>query len=346
MLRRIRLSVSFLLILILAVWLPSPIGPRPAAAGAQGLVQKVWEKLGVDQPVEGVPVRLRLHISDEPVVNAWTTPTTGDIYISQQMLGLVGSSEGELAFILGHEIGHVMGYWSGLSTQLQKQQLEADLSNLLSMLGLLFESEEERKNRYSHVEEKLADSIAFYMITEACYNPYDAAAFFGRLQMYSGTTDPLARLWKPYAATHPFKEDRIEHLRIVMRALQQKKTSASKNEAYALGWLRTLVTAAITYGDTYPDAGFPSSLQDLEQAGLIDSQLATTQPRGYRLTYQPGLPDAQARIGTFTMVARPVAYRCTGERSFFVDESGVIRFTREDRLASWADSPLEDWEDD
>src|ERR1700680_1828564 len=82
------------------------------------------------------------------------------------------------------------------------------------------------------------------------------------------------------------------------------------NEAYAVGSLRTIATAAITYSSTY-DNGFPPSLcamggpagastPSCENALLIDPILSnggvgnTIQKAGYIVTYVPGQPLAAA----------------------------------------------------
>lgn len=65
---------------------------------------------------------------------------------------------------------------------------------------------------------------------------------------------------------------------------------------------------------------------------------------GYRFTYTPGPRDTAEMITGYTISARPLKYHKlggrTGERSFFTDQSGVIRATREDRAATAADRPL------
>ena len=209
--------------------LPMMLFLIPLALGAMGgedhkeTVDQVWQTLVSDLPSGDLPVQPVLHISDEAIVNAWATPKTGDVYITEQMLGLLGDNKDEIAFVLGHEIGHVLGYWTGMSAQLQKPQMEEDLGNLLSALGLLLESGEAKKNRYSQVEERLADAIGFHLIWHVGYNPHDAAGFFGKLQMYQGATDPGVRMWMPYLLDHPFDEDRIDNLRLVMQQLEEKK---------------------------------------------------------------------------------------------------------------------------
>lgn len=53
------------------------------------------------------------------------------------------------------------------------------------------------------------------------------------------------------------------------------------NEASAVGSVRTLMTAEISYAAIHRDAGFTCSLSDLAQAGLISTELAKGQKTGY-----------------------------------------------------------------
>ncbi len=128
------------------------------------------------------------------------------------------------------------------------------------------------------------------------------------------------------------------------------RSPISANQASAVGSLRTINTAEITYADTYK-AGYSPTLAALgpppgdaqpsaSAASLIDSVLAGGVKSGYRFTYVPGPPDKTGHIKTYTVVARPVEYGKRGRMSFFTDESGVIRKTDEDRLASAKDPPI------
>jgi len=67
---------------------------------------------------------------------------------------------------------------------------------------------------------------------------------------------------------------------------------------------------------------------------LIDSALGSGTKDGYAFSTSGG-------ADTFIVNARPLDYGFTGSRSFFSDESGVIRYTREDRPATVEDPPLE-----
>jgi len=119
--------------------------------------------------------------------------------------------------------------------------------------------------------------------------------------------------------------------------------SRDHSEASAVGSLRTLNTALITYNATYPDVGFAPNLEVLggngpqepsaQHAGLIDDSLASGVKSGYQFHYTRMGKDA------YTITARPVEPE-NGLRSFFTDQTGVIRSTKEDREATDTDDPL------
>jgi len=125
------------------------------------------------------------------------------------------------------------------------------------------------------------------------------------------------------------------------------------NEASAVGSLRTIRTAAASYNVTYSN-GYPPSLEALggegeancDHAALLRGPLAFGQRNGYIFTYQvkeplaaPAADKGCATAGGagFTITAEPLTRRTTGERSFFIDETGVIRFERNGPAT--ADSP-------
>jgi type II secretory pathway pseudopilin PulG len=120
----------------------------------------------------------------------------------------------------------------------------------------------------------------------------------------------------------------------------------SANEASAVGSLRTINTACISYSAAYPKKGFPASLRALgpaengpeseDGAGLIDPQLVGGVRSGYAFSYTPGPPNADGVILTYTVTADPLKPE-TGRRHFFTDESAVIR--AEEGTPANADSP-------
>jgi len=136
------------------------------------------------------------------------------------------------------------------------------------------------------------------------------------------------------------------------------RSRVAANQASAVGSLRTLNTAELTYASTYgngytatlgylgpPPQGAPA---DSTQAGLIDDVLSgkasggastmTSVKSGYQFTYSPGVVIS-GRIESYTLHADPLNRGVSGGNSYFVDQTGVIR-QNTSASASAADSPL------
>ena len=92
----------------------------------------------------------------------------------------------------------------------------------------------------------------------------------------------------------------------------------SSNEASALSSLRTLNTMSENYRARF--SSYPSALIDMSNECGIDSNLGSGLKSGYSYTYT-GTPSA------FSCNADPQSPGQTGERYFFVDTTGVIRFS-------------------
>jgi hypothetical protein len=89
---------------------------------------------------------------------------------------------------------------------------------------------------------------------------------------------------------------------------------------------------------SYADARGGAYPSDLEQLGPQVRQAAQlAQGDGYQLEYSPGPAEADGVIHNYSLEARAGNY---GYRSFYVDISGVVRATKENRDATSADPPL------
>jgi hypothetical protein len=128
---------------------------------------------------------------------------------------------------------------------------------------------------------------------------------------------------------------------------KMRHTDLNSNESSAVGSMRSYLTAAITYASSYPDSGFPQTAEDLgasrygtdvdaHHAGLVDHILSSPpfEKNGYRFTFK-------GEKEKFTIIGRPIKFGVSGNRSFFSNESCVIRFTDEDREATVDDPPLQ-----
>lgn len=103
------------------------------------------------------------------------------------------------------------------------------------------------------------------------------------------------------------------------------------NEASAVGALRTINTAAVYYASEHPDRGYPRNLEEVGPTGadLIDSVLASGQKSGYTFSYEARDTDGDGIRDAYSATASPLEPNRTGQRFYYTDETGVIRFSRD-----------------
>ena len=111
------------------------------------------------------------------------------------------------------------------------------------------------------------------------------------------------------------------------------RSKMAANEASAVGSMRTINTTATQYSTTY--GGYPSTLSNLggpangtataSSAELIDAVLAGGTKSGYSFSYTSGATDTNGNVLQYTMTAVPTSSGVTGQRTFFTDQTGVIR---------------------
>jgi type IV pilus assembly protein PilA len=113
------------------------------------------------------------------------------------------------------------------------------------------------------------------------------------------------------------------------------------NESSAVGSLRTIVTAEFNYQQNYGIGYAPltnlgsaapctaATISTTAAACLVDPQLSGGVKSGYNIaTPAPGgIGTALAPNNAFVATAVPSAVGQTGQRGFYADQSGVIRFT-------------------
>lgn len=104
---------------------------------------------------------------------------------------------------------------------------------------------------------------------------------------------------------------------------QRLSYSATRNEINVIRTLNELYNVEYTYLLTFGNGNF-GSLHSLRVTNLIDETLATGEKYGYLFTVWRG--DSGIRNSSaFNIVAVPQVYLRTGHRSFYMDETGVIR---------------------
>jgi len=114
------------------------------------------------------------------------------------------------------------------------------------------------------------------------------------------------------------------------------RSRMAANEASSVSSVRTYTTGNVTYNSLCPSVGYPATLADLGPgagqctggANIVDQILGVAAPQksGYNFFYVP-IPAGATGINIqYTLNADPAALGVSGNRGFFSDESGTIRY--------------------
>ena len=162
-------------------------------------------------------VRNRLHrftvraVTDEPP-SAFALPG-GFIFVAESLVDLCGRADNELAFVLAHEMSHVIRRHA-IDRILSQKVLSAAafaspgrgvLRPWIRKVGL-----EWLERAYSRENEFEADELGARLTQASGYNPVGAVRGLRRLGALSTADDGGLG---PYVSTHPPVEDRVAYLR-------------------------------------------------------------------------------------------------------------------------------------
>ncbi len=189
------------------------MGGLSANAEARALVQRVGERLVRESLAAKSPYRFSFHVLADPrTINAFALPG-GPIFITEGLLRLL-RTEGALAAVLGHEIGHVVARHS--SEQLAKSQLMQGLIGAAvvgtgdyttAQVGLLVGSL--INMRYGRDDELESDALGIRIVAEAGYDPRSMIGVMETLaKASSGSRQP------EFFSTHPHPENRQARIRV------------------------------------------------------------------------------------------------------------------------------------
>ena len=123
------------------------------------------------------------------------------------------------------------------------------------------------------------------------------------------------------------------------------RSRIAANEASAVGSMRTINTAELTYNSTYPTIGYTSTMVNLATNGgncstptstsacLIDDTLsqatvATSPKSGYYFTLTGNSASG------YTLTGQPAKAGSTGIKNFYTDGTAVIRYTTDGSAAT------------
>lgn len=144
--------------------------------------------------------------------NAFALPG-GFIFVTQSLIDLCRNNQDEVAFILGHEMAHVIrGHamdrivsHSAINIASRVTSVRGPLSGWLKRVGVQF-----LESAYSRDMEREADRLGVRLVVAAGYDPKGGAKLFARLAELHSHGDPI-NLGK-YFSSHPSFEARIQNI--------------------------------------------------------------------------------------------------------------------------------------
>lgn len=253
-----------------------------AYAGSQAAyVRGVGDKIAA---AAGVQDQCTFTLVNSDVANAFAVPGCY-IYVTRGLLAIV-TSEAELASVLGHELGHVLGQhaqrqerrsiWRTLGVIAVSVTGSERLTRLASQAGQYFGL------RYSRKQEYEADDLGIGYLEGAGYDVYAGADMLSALErqdkfMKATRGRDGARSVPEWALSHPLTEHRIE------RAYDVAKATGIADDAQPEHAERYLAAVdGLLYGDD-PEQGFVIGRRFAHPIMRISFEA----PAGFSLTNSP-----------------------------------------------------------
>jgi predicted Zn-dependent protease len=193
----------------------------------QSGLESLLERLLVHWP-EG-PFDLRVGVLDDETPNALAFPG-GLILVTEGLLESV-ESENELAFVVGHELGHYrnrdhlrsLGRGLALGLVLTAFGQGGSVGDLLSLSG------EISGRSFSREQEEEADAFGLRLVAAEYGHVAGATDFFEKLP---SPASALGRSLDSYLSTHPLSDERVE----TMKALALESGFSLDGETTLLRW--------------------------------------------------------------------------------------------------------------
>jgi Zn-dependent protease with chaperone function len=196
-----------------------------------GTVLDYVERLGLRlaRASERSHLRYRFRVLDSDDVNAFVLPG-GFVYVTRGLLESA-DSDGEVAGVVAHEIGHVVGRHH--ASRLRRDRLAALGLSLLGpafgggVTGLVTRQAgrvgvQGLFQRFSREQEREADRLAVMNVHEVGYDPRGLVTFFERLSTMRQTRP--GRLER-FFASHPSPEERADNVSDLLQTLEPPRRS-------------------------------------------------------------------------------------------------------------------------
>ncbi|QQR43216.1 M48 family metalloprotease [Myxococcus xanthus] len=188
----------------------------------RGISTSILNQASKDRP----GVKWKINVIDDPkTVNAFATPG-GYLYVYTGLI-LAADTEAELAGVMAHEAGHVVGRHSAraMVSQMGLQAItQAALGQNPGTVAQIAASLVSGGTLLAHGrgEEIEADEYGARYASGAGYDPRGLITFFEKLQKEQGDTPALMK----WLSTHPTNRDRIVN---IQKIISQKNLRGSNN---------------------------------------------------------------------------------------------------------------------
>jgi len=147
-------------------------------------------------------IDFQLHVIESEDINAFTM-LGGHIYLTSALLKYIESID-ELAFILGHEIGHNVHFHS--ERKIKKIMLASTFLgafNVDEFVKIAIDINHKFSAPFDQINEYKADKYGFEVAKAAGYNVNKFADFFKKMEKYEKRS-----IFNKLNSTHPFSSDR------------------------------------------------------------------------------------------------------------------------------------------
>ena len=192
--------------------------PDPAL---QDYIDQVGNRVVQSSAAKSSPYPFNFHLLRDPqTVNAFALPG-GQVFITAALLSRL-NSEAQLAGVLGHEVGHVIGRHG--AEHLAKQQLGSALVNAVGIAAsdnpnsgrqaaILAQAVNQMVNlKYGREDELESDRLGFQFMTAAGYNPVGIVELMKILDSARGGAGGQPE----FMSTHPNPGNRIGQLNSII----------------------------------------------------------------------------------------------------------------------------------
>ena len=211
-------------------------GPRAA------YVEAVGRRVAAQSGTANAGQAYRFTMLNSAVENAFAVPG-GYVYITRQLMGIM-NDEAELAFVVGHETGHIA------ANHAQARKSAATRNSVLGVLGALLgavvgiegvgglaqQYSKFRTLSFSRNQEYQADVLGIRYLARAGYDPHASATMLAQLARSTALESRIqgdrGRATPEWASSHPLSQNRVTQATQTARQAARAGTGLRNRDAF------------------------------------------------------------------------------------------------------------------